>query len=97
MGPSNSSVIVKAHTVGIPGPEYFEVVECARPRLLPGGVLLRMLHASVDPGMRGWVSVEPNYMTIPVGTVMRAPGIGEVVESDHPDYGVGELIYGMFG
>jgi NADPH-dependent curcumin reductase len=97
MAKSNECVVVKAHAIGIPGPENFEIVERSIPALPPGGVLVRMLYASVDPGMRGWVSVEPNYMTIPVGTVMRAPGIGEVVESDHPDCDVGDLIYGMFG
>jgi NADPH-dependent curcumin reductase len=97
MAKSNKCVVVKAHAIGIPGPENFEIIECPIPRLLPGGVLVRMLCASVDPGMRGWVSVEPNYMTIPVGTVMRAPGIGEVVESDHPNYSAGDLVYGMFG
>jgi NADPH-dependent curcumin reductase len=95
--PSNKCVIVKAHAIGIPGPENFEILERPIPRLLPGGVLVRILYASVDPGMRGWVSVEPNYMTIPVGTVMRAPGISEIVKSDHPDFGVGDLVYGMFG
>lgn len=97
MTKSSTCVIVKAHARGIPGPDNFEIVEQDVPPLRPGGVVLRMLHASVDPGMRGWVSIEPNYMTIPVGQIMRAPGVGEVVDSDHADYCKGDLVYGMFG
>lgn len=97
MPTSNTSVVVKAHTKGIPGRESFEIVELPNPELPSGGVIVRMLHASVDPGMRGWVSFEANYMTIPVGAVMRAAGVGEVIESDHPDYASGDLVYGMFG
>lgn len=97
MTESNECVVVKAHAVGIPNAENFEIVRRPVPHLLPGGIVLRILYASVDPGMRGWVSVEPNYMTIPVGAIMRAPAVGEVVESDHPEYAIGDLVYGMFG
>jgi NADPH-dependent curcumin reductase CurA len=52
----NKCVVVKAHAIGIPGPENFETLERPVPRLFPGGVVVRMLHASVDPGVRGWVT-----------------------------------------
>jgi NADPH-dependent curcumin reductase CurA len=34
---------------------------------------------------------------VEIGEVMRAAGIGRVVDSRHPDYEVGEHVYGVFG
>ncbi len=67
------------------------------PALPPGGVLVQVAYISVDPGMRGWVSIEKNYRTVPVGTVMRAPAVAEVIASDHPAYRPGDMVYGIFG
>jgi len=63
----------------------------------PGGVLLRVLNAGVDPAMRGWLSAEKNYATVPDGTVMRALGVGEVIESRSADWAVGMAAYGWLG
>jgi NADPH-dependent curcumin reductase CurA len=34
---------------------------------------------------------------VEIGEVMRAAGIGRVIDSLHPDYAVGEEVYGVFG
>ena len=48
--------------------------------------------------MRGWMNEGRSYVPpVGIGEVMRAGGIGRVVESRHPDYGVGELVSGLFG
>ncbi len=47
--------------------------------------------------MRGWLSAEKNYLTVPDGAVMNAHGVGEIVESDCPDCPVGGFIYGWLG
>jgi NADPH-dependent curcumin reductase CurA len=60
-------------------------------------VLLRVLNAGVDPAMRGWLSAEKNYATVPDGAVMRALGVGEVIESDSPAWPVGACAYGWLG
>lgn len=93
----NQQVVVVSHADGVAGPENFEVVDAAMPTLPAGGALVRVLYTSADPGMRGWVSREKNYMTIPVGGVMRASGIGEIIESDHPDWKPGDHAFGWFG
>jgi NADPH-dependent curcumin reductase CurA len=92
-----TSVFVASHANGIPSSANFRMVRHAMPDLPQGGVVVEVAYASVDPGMRGWISVETNYMTVPVGTVMRAPGVGEVIASDHPHYRPGDVVYGMFG
>ncbi len=58
---------------------------------------MRVQYAAVDPGMRGWLSAERNYLSVHDGDVMRAEGIGEIIESRHPDWHPGDLAYGMFG
>jgi NADPH-dependent curcumin reductase CurA len=47
--------------------------------------------------MRGWLSAEKNYLTVPDGAVMRAHGIGEVVESDCPLWRIGDSAFGWLG
>ncbi|MEK9644499.1 MAG: NADP-dependent oxidoreductase [Alphaproteobacteria bacterium] len=94
----NTCVILNARPVGVPGPEFFDVVD--RPAEEPGDgeFLVRNLFVSVDPAMRGWVNDAPNYSPpVPVGDVMRAIAVGEVVESNHPDFTVGEKVTGTFG
>jgi NADPH-dependent curcumin reductase CurA len=67
------------------------------PQCPPDGVLLRVLNAGVDPAMRGWLSAEKNYATVPDGAVMHALGVGEVIESHNADYAVGMAAYGWLG
>jgi NADPH-dependent curcumin reductase CurA len=59
--------------------------------------VVRVLNAAVDPAMRGWLSAEANYMTVPDGAVMRAHGVGEVIASDCAAWPVGALAYGWLG
>ncbi len=63
----------------------------------PGGVLVRVLLATVDPAMRGWLSAETNYLTVPDGAVMRAHGIGEVIASDCAAWRIGDTAFGWLG
>jgi NADPH-dependent curcumin reductase CurA len=93
----NRQVRVVARAQGIPTEAVFAVVDADIPDVPPGGVLVRILYASVDPGMRGWVSEEQNYLTVPTGEVMRAHGVAEIVASDHPDWQPGDHVYGWFG
>lgn len=94
----NRCVVLNARPVGVPGPAYFDVV--SRPVRDPadGEFLVRNLYLSVDPAMRGWVNDAPNYSPpVPVGDVMRAIAVGEVIESRHPDYAPGDRVCGTFG
>jgi NADPH-dependent curcumin reductase CurA len=94
----NRCVVLNARPVGVPGPEYFDIE--TRPVEAPkdGEFLVRTLFWSVDPAMRGWVNDAPNYSPpVPVGDVMRAIAVGEVVESRHADYAIGDRVSGVFG
>ena len=71
---------------------------CDIPPLPRAGVLIRMQRISLDPAMRTWASESPGRgQPIPLGSVMRAYGVGEVVGSDNADYPVGTRVVGPFG
>lgn len=80
-------------------PELFEVVQHEVPQAGPGQVLIKQTHMSLDPAMRGWMSSDVNSYIPPValGEVMRSSGLGEVVESNSPDFTVGDRVMGMMG
>ena len=85
-----------------PGPisrDLFEVVQKEIPSAGPGQILVKQTHMSLDPAMIGWMSPDPESYIPPValGDVMRASGLGEVVESNHPDFAVGDMVRGMTG
>jgi NADPH-dependent curcumin reductase CurA len=59
---------------------------------------VRVEYLSVDPAMRSWMNAGRSYVPpVEIGEVMRAAGIGRVIDSQHPDYHVGEHLYGIFG
>jgi len=94
----NRRVILKARPVGVPGPEFFNIDTAPVPAAGEGEFLVRNVFLSVDPAMRGWVNDAPNYSPpVPVGDVMRAIAVGDIVESRHPDYAAGERVCGTFG
>ena len=77
--------------------ENFRWVEAALPDVEDGQVLVRNLWLSFDPTQRPWMSMDTYVPMIPLGEVMRAISVGQVVESHRPDYKPGELVQGAFG
>jgi NADPH-dependent curcumin reductase CurA len=81
------------------GPDLFEVVQKNMPEVSAGKFLVKQSHMSLDPAMFGWMSPDTESYIPPValGDVMRSSGIGEIVESNHNDFKVGERVMGMMG
>lgn len=79
--------------------DLFEIAQLAMPTVGPGQFLVKQNHMSLDPAMFGWMSADTNSYIPPVGLgdVMRSSGIGEIVESNHPDFNVGDRVSGMMG
>lgn len=95
---NNRQVVLVSRPVGVPGPEHFEIRSAQVPALGPDQLLVENHYLSVDPAQRGYVNDENNYVPpVPLGGVMRAMAVGRVLESRHPDYRVGEFLYGWFG
>jgi len=81
------------------GPELFEVITKDVPIAGEGQILVKQTHMSLDPAMFGWMSADTESYIPPVelGTVMRSSGIGQVIESNHADYQVGDRVMGLLG
>ena len=95
---SNRRVVLAAR----PDPQVteacFRLEEAAIPAPGEGQILARALYLSVDPAMRGWIAAGPNYAEpVAIGAPMRSLALSQVVESRHPSYEAGELIYGWQG
>lgn len=95
---TNRRVILSLRPKGVPQADHFTVEDAPIPALAPGQFLIEMSHWSIDPAMRGWANDAPNYLPpVEIGAAMRSFAVGEVVDSKHPDYAVGEVVTGMFG
>lgn len=94
----NREVRLKARPSGIPQAEHFEIVDATVPEPADGQIVVRNLYLSVEPAMRGWVSSVGNYSEpVPLGGVMRAFAVGRIVASRSSEYGVGDIVTGLFG
>lgn len=63
-----------------------------------GEFLVRNQILSFEPAQRGWLNNIPSYIPpVAVGEVMRAIGLGEVVESKNPSFKVGDCVQGPLG
>lgn len=77
-------------------PDDFQFAQGAIPVPRGGDVLVRSLYFSFDASQRIWLTQDGGYMQpIALGDPMRCVGIGQVVESRHPDYHPGELVEGF--
>ncbi len=95
---TNRRVILSSRPKGVPQADHFTVEDAAIPTLSTGQFLIKMSYWSIDPAMRGWANDAPNYLPpVEIGAAMRSFAVGEVVDSKHPDYAVGEVVTGMFG
>lgn len=70
------------------------------PARVPGDneVLVKTLYLSLDPAMRGWMNEGKSYIPpVQLGEVMRAGGVGKVIESRHPQFKAGDFVSGTLG
>ena len=81
------------------GPHMFDVVKKELPKAGSGEIVIKQTHMSLDPAMMGWMSPDKDSYIPPVelGTVMRSSGLGEVIESNHDGFAVGDMVMGMTG
>jgi NADPH-dependent curcumin reductase CurA len=64
----------------------------------PGEVLVRTLYLSFDPSQKGQMENIGGYAApLHIGDVMRAGGLGEVVESNDPAFAPGDKVSGSLG
>jgi NADPH-dependent curcumin reductase CurA len=94
----NAQCRLAARPVGLPQPSDWSHVEEPAPEPGDGEFRVQVEHLSLDPAMRSWMNAGRSYVpAVEIGEVMRAAGIGRVIDSRHPDYAVGEQLYGVWG
>jgi len=94
----NTRVRLAARPVGLPDRSTWtvETVDAGTPA--DGEFLAEVKYISLDPAMRGWINDARSYLPpVGIGEVMRAGGVGRVVESRNPKFAVGDFVYGTSG
>jgi len=77
------------------GPEHFELKTTELPAPAEGEVLVKSLYLSFDPTQRGWFNDGPGYADpLQIGTPMFGNGLGQVIESNNPDFAPGDIVNG---
>ena len=93
----NRQWLLAARPQGIIKETDFRWNESTAPSPKDGELLVRNLAFSFDPTQRGWMSMDTYIPAIPIGQVMRANAIGQVVDSKKPGFAKGDLVQGLFG
>ncbi len=94
----NAQCRLAARPVGLPKASDWSLVEEPAPEPGEGEFRVQVEHLSLDPAMRSWMNAGRSYVPgVEIGEVMRAAGIGRVIDSNHPGYEIGEHLYGVFG
>jgi len=94
----NRQFRLAARPVGLPKPTDWEFTESPVPDPGDGEVVVKVRYLSMDPAMRGWMNAGRSYIApVRVGDVMRAIGVGEVIESKYPGLVPGDHVNGLLG
>ena len=96
--PANRQQILDNRPEGEAVASNFKLVSSETPALKDNQVLVRHHYMSLDPYMRGRMNDAKSYaQPQPLGQVMQGGTVGEVVESKHPKYAVGDKVVGFGG
>ena len=98
MSNMNRQFLLAARPQGMVKESDFEYTEAPKPVAGDGEFVVQTSHISLDPSMRGQMENRADYVApLEIGDVMRAGGVGKIVESNHPDFAVGDMVGGTFG
>ena len=94
----NRKVVMARRPVGLPKLDDFAIVEAPIPVPRDGEMLVRAHYLSADPLQRYRMDAVSGYgKVLAEGDVLKGRLVGEVVQSRHPDYKVGDFVEGMLG
>src|SRR5215510_13591762 len=97
-GNINRQILLRSRPHGPPSLDNFELVEKPVPTPGEGEVLMRTLYLSLDPYMRGRMSAAKSYAKpAAVGEPMVGGTVGEIIQSRHPKFAVGDIVLGYGG
>jgi NADPH-dependent curcumin reductase CurA len=94
---TSSEIHLKHRPDGIPKESDFELVDVPIPNPAEGEVLVRNIYMSVDPYMRGRMADYETYVSpFQLGQPMTGGCVGQVVESKHNTFQVGDYVIGSY-
>ena len=92
------SVVLKERPDGIPKQSDFEVVTSDVGTPQENEIQVQNVCMSVDPYMRGRMVDRKSYVPpFQIGEVLTGGAIGKVVDSNHPDFNVGDYVSSHYG
>jgi NADPH-dependent curcumin reductase CurA len=94
----NRQILLRRRPIGLVAPGDTELVTLPAPEPADGEALIRTTYVGIDAAARTWLNDQPGYLPpVQIGEVIRAAGIGEVVESRCPAYAVGDVVTTLTG
>lgn len=95
---TNRRILLRERPKATIDDSIFDHVEAEVPEPADGDALVRNLWVSLDPTNRIWMSDQDSYIPpIPLGGVVRALGLGQVVKSKSPEFTEGSFVVGLTG
>lgn len=95
---TTTRVLLARRPTGAPTPDDFRIVEEPLAPLAEGQLRVRGRWLSLDPYMRGRMSDAKSYVKpVDIGGVMCGEVAGEVIESRHPGFAIGDMVGGDMG
>ncbi|OBI73359.1 NADP-dependent oxidoreductase [Mycobacterium sp. E740] len=94
----NRQIVLRRRPTGLVAPGDTELVTAPAPEPADGEALVRTTYVGIDAAARTWLNDQPGYLPpVQLGEVIRAAGIGEVVESRCEAYAVGDVVTTLTG
>lgn len=99
MSRSNDQWVVAEHPVTTLSPAHFGRQQVPVRALNHGEFLIETQALNIAPVMRMYMMGQSAAGEAPlgIGDVIHGRGVGEVIESRHPDYAIGEFVQGQLG
>ncbi len=89
---------LRSRPAALPAPDDFELAEVPLAAPGPGEAQVRNLWMSVDPYMRGRMTLRKSYVPpFQIGEALQGGAVGEVVASNAEGLGAGDLVQSMLG
>lgn len=98
MALNNRQILLRRRPNGLVVPEDTELVTVPAPVPAEGEALVKITYIGVDAAARTWLDDAPGYLPpVQIGEVVRAAGIGEIVETNCDAYAVGDVVTMLAG
>lgn len=96
--PTFQRIVLASRPSGEVQPDNFRLETVELPAIKDGELLVRNQYLSLDPYMRGRMSESKSYAASQaIGETMIGGTVGEVIESKHPKFAVGDTVVGTLG